>query len=291
MIIDEKAKHAILGMLWMLSSGLCFVTVIGIVRWLEGSLPAVEASFIRYIIGLLFFIPFFLKKPSFDLDGDILIKYIVRAIFHAFAVVFWFYAMAKIPMAEVTAIGYMTPVFVTLGGVIFFRESISYWRIAAITVAFFGVILILRPGFEVLSLGQLSQVLATICFAGSYLLVKDLTRTENSSTIVAMMTLLVTIALAPIALYVWERPSLDECISLFFVAIFATLGHFFMTKAFSLAPVIIIQPVTFLQLVWATLLGVFIFNEGLDIFVLFGGITIIISVVFISYRETVRKTK
>ena len=86
---------------------------------------------------------------------------------------------------------------------------------SAICIAFSGVILILRPGFEVWSIGQVSQVLATIFFAGSYLMVKDLTRTESSTAIVGMMTLLVTIALAPMAAYVWVTPSLNELISLF----------------------------------------------------------------------------
>ena len=276
-------------MLWMLGSGFCFVAVIAIVRRLEGSLPAAESSFIRYIIGLVFFIPYVFKLSVNNFKSEIFFKYVTRAIFHALAVVFWFYAMSKLPIAEVTAIGYMTPVFVTLGAVIFFRETISYWRISAICIAFSGVILILRPGFEVWSIGQVSQVLATIFFAGSYLIVKDLTRTESSTAIVGMMTLLVTIALAPMAAYVWVTPSLNELISLFFVALFATAGHFFMTKALSIAPVVVVQPVTFLQLVWATLLGIFVFDEALDLFVLFGGTIILVSVTFISYRETVKK--
>ncbi len=273
----------------MLGSGFCFVAVIAIVRRLEGSLPAAELSFIRYIIGLVFFIPYVFKLSVNNFKSEIFFKYVTRAIFHALAVVFWFYAMSKLPIAEVTAIGYMTPVFVTLGAVIFFRERISYWRISAICIAFSGVILILRPGFEVWSIGQVSQVLATIFFAGSYLMVKDLTRTESSTAIVGMMTLLVTIALAPMAAYVWVTPSLNELISLFFVALFATAGHFFMTKALSIAPVVVVQPVTFLQLVWATLLGIFVFDEALDLFVLFGGTIILVSVTFISYRETVKK--
>ena len=273
----------------MLGSGFCFVAVIGIVRRLEGSLPAAESSFIRYLIGLGFFIPYLFKLSARNFKSRNLSKYITRAVFHALAVVFWFYSMSKLPIAEVTAIGYMTPVFVTLGAVFFFKEKISYWRIGAIFVAFLGVLLILRPGFEVLSLGQVSQVFATLFFAGSYLMVKDLTKTESSTAIVGMMTLLVTIALAPMAAYVWVEPSFDELTSLFFVALFATVGHYFMTKALSVAPVVVVQPITFLQLIWATLLGMFVFNEGPDLFVLLGGTIIMVSVTFISYRETLKK--
>ena len=82
-----------------------------------------------------------------------------------------------------------------------------------------------------------------------------------------------------------------EIISLGFVALFATLGHFFMTKAVALAPLAVVQPVTFLQLVWATLLGILVFGEAVDLFVIIGGGLIIISITLISYRESIRKTK
>ena len=71
------------------------------------------------------------------------------------------------------------------------------------------------------------------------------------------------------------------------VAVFATIGHFTMTKALSAAPLAVTQPVTFLQLVWATLLGALVFGEAVDIWVLTGGGIIIAAVSFISYREWV----
>ena len=278
-------------MLWMLGSGLCFVTVIGLVRYLEGSLPAAEASFIRYLIGLVFFIPYLWKSADKLFQKSNLPRYFLRSVFHSLGVVSWFYAMSKLPVAEVTAIGYMTPVFVTLGAVLIFKERISFWRISAIILAFFGVLLILRPGFQHLSFGHSSQIFATIFFAGSYLMVKDLTRTESATAIVAMMTLFVTIALAPMAAVVWVTPTITEIGVLTFVALFATVGHFFMTKALTLAPLVVVQPVEFLKLFWATLLGILIFGEAVDPFVLIGGGLIITSVTLISYRESIMAKK
>lgn len=275
----------------MLGSGLCFVTVIGLVRYLEGSLPAAEASFIRYLIGLVFFLPYLWKSTDKLFQKSNLPRYFLRSVFHSLGVVSWFYAMSKLPVAEVTAIGYMTPVFVTLGAVLIFKERISFWRISAIILAFFGVLLILRPGFQQLSFGHGSQIFATIFFAGSYLMVKDLTRTESATAIVAMMTLFVTIGLAPMAAVVWVTPNITEIGVLTFVALFATVGHFFMTKALTLAPLVVVQPVEFLKLVWATLLGILIFGEAVDPFVLIGGGLIITSVILISYRESIMAKK
>ena len=75
------------------------------------------------------------------------------------------------------------------------------------------------------------------------------------------------------------------------VAFFASAGHYFMTKALQLAPIAVSQPVTFLQLIWATLIGYYFFGEGIDIFVLLGGFIIFSSVVFISYRESINSDR
>jgi drug/metabolite transporter (DMT)-like permease len=78
---------------------------------------------------------------------------------------------------------------------------------------------------------------------------------------------------------------------LFLVAIFATIGHFTMTLAFRAAPMTVTQPVTFLQLVWATILGAAVFSEPVDGWVVLGGVIILASVSFIAWRESVLKRR
>jgi drug/metabolite transporter (DMT)-like permease len=91
--------------------------------------------------------------------------------------------------------------------------------------------------------------------------------------------------LAPFALPVWIAPTFEELGILAAVACFATAGHYTMTLAFAAAPLTVTQPVTFLQLVWATALGAVVFAEPLDIWVIFGGFVILASVTFITWRE------
>jgi drug/metabolite transporter (DMT)-like permease len=289
--LGYTVRELVFGILWMLGSGFCFVVVIGLVRYLDGSLPASEASFIRFAIGLVFFLPYFVsfgkkrRYPTSLFKSNNFFRYIFRALCHSLGIICWFFAMAKLPVAEVTAIGYLTPVFVTIGAVLVFKEKISYGRICAIFFAFCGVLIILRPGFQEFSIARGVQLCATIFFAGSYLLAKDLTRTETPTAIVAMMTLYVTIALLPVAVIFWIEPSMKQMMVLVLVAFFATAAHFSMTKALALAPAIIVQPVTFLQLIWATLLGTLVFEEIIDFYVLLGGFVIIGSITLISYYE------
>jgi drug/metabolite transporter (DMT)-like permease len=104
-----------------------------------------------------------------------------------------------------------------------------------------------------------------------------------------MLSIFVTLGLAPFALPVWITPTWQEVAILFTVAIFATSGHYTMTLAFAAAPVTVTQPVTFLQLVWATALGALVFAEPVDIWVILGGFVILSSVTFITWREATLK--
>ena len=75
-----------------------------------------------------------------------------RGLAHGLGVILWFYSMARLPIAEVTAIGYTTPIFVSIGAALFLGEVLAFRRIFAILIAFIGMLIILRPGLEVLSL-------------------------------------------------------------------------------------------------------------------------------------------
>ena len=97
--------------------------------------------------------------------------------------------------------------------------------------------------------------------------------------------------LAPFAIPVWITPTLWEIAILTAVAFFATAGHYTMTLALKAAPVTVTQPVTFLQLVWATLLGAVAFAEPVDIWVIIGGCLILGSVTFIAWREAVLRRR
>lgn len=275
----------------MMLTGLLFVAVTGVVRYVGSAVPAAEAAFIRYVIGLAIMLPFLLPVLRRGITRRSFAVYSLRGITHALGVILWFFAMANIPIAEVTAIGYTAPIYITLGAALFFGETMAARRIIAVLAAFGGAMLIIRPGFQEVSIGQLAQVMSAPLFAASYLIAKSLSRNESPTVIVGMLSVFVTIGLAPFAYAVWVPPTFAEVLWLGLVAVFATLGHVTMTKALAAAPLMVTQPVTFLQLVWATLLGALVFGEPADFWVLLGGGVIIAAVSFISYREWIVSRK
>ncbi len=274
------------GILWMLATGLSFVAVTGIVRHLGTALPAVEAAFLRFLIGLIFLTPALVAVFRAGLSPEAAKLVTGRGALHVAAVSLWFYAMARIPVAEVTAIGYLNPIVVTVGAAIFFGEKLALRRIMAIGVALAGALVILRPGLREVSPGQIAQLGAAICFGLSYLIAKRLSALMPAGALVALLSLTVTIGLAPFAALVWVPPTLAQIGQLAIVAAFATLGHYTMARAFAAAPLTVTQPVTFLQLVWATLLGALVFDEKVDPFILLGGAMIISAISYMTWRET-----
>jgi len=211
---------------------------------------------------------------------------VVRGVAHGLAVILWFFAMARIPMAEVTAIGYLTPVVVTVAAAVFLGERLQARRMTAVIIGFIGVLVILRPGSQELSVGQLAQLATTPLFAASFILTKKLTSTDSNTVIVAVLSLVCTLTLFLPAAFSWSPVSLREYVLLFLTAGFATLGHFTLTHAFRCAPIAALQPVSYLQLIWATLLGVMLFGDLIDIYVVIGGAILVLSTSYIAHRES-----
>ena len=290
-IVIRLNQPEIRGILWMVLTGLLFLGVTVLVKILGPRVPAPEAAFLRYLLGLVLLIPMLKTSLKDKLDSLLWFNFIARGIFHTLAVVLWFFAMTQIPIAEVTAMNYLSPVYVALGAVLFLKEKMAIRRVLAVIFALVGALVILRPGFREVSVGHVAMMGTAIFFAGSYLFAKHLTNRVSAETVVIMLSILVTIGLFPLAYIVWVPPRVDELMILFGVAVLATLGHYTMTKAFMAAPVTVTQPVTFLQLIWAISVGALFFNENIDPFVIAGGIIIVSSVSFMTWREAVSKKK
>jgi drug/metabolite transporter (DMT)-like permease len=286
-MVTRSPPRPLAGVFWMLVTGLCFITVTALVKYMGPRVPPVEMAFLRYLLGLVFLLPAIGALRSAHLTRRQWRFFGLRGVLHAGGVMLWFYAMVRIPIADVTALNYLAPVYVSIGAALFLGEKLAFRRIAAVVAALIGAAIILRPGFRDISDGHLAMVFAAIVFGGSYLTAKVMADELKPSVVVAMLSIFVTIALAPFAIAVWVTPTLPDLMLLFCVACFATAGHYTMTLAFAAAPVTVTQPVTFTQLIWAVLLGYFVFDESVDIWVILGGLVILGAVTFITWREAV----
>ncbi|MFN4098699.1 MAG: DMT family transporter [Pararhodobacter sp.] len=284
-LTSQPAQNPVAGVLWMVASGLCFVVVTAGVKYLGPTIPAAQSAFLRYALGLVFLLPVLGALRRTRLSPADWRAFGWRGLAHSFGVALWFYAMTRIPLAEVSAMGYLSPIWIAAGAALFLGEKVRLRRIMAIAVALAGALVILRPGLRELESGHLAMLGTSLLFAYSYLVAKNLSGRASPTVIVAMLSMTVTICLAPMAWLVWEPVTGAQIGILFLIASCATAGHYMMTFAFTAAPITVTQPVTALQLVWAVALGAVFFGEAVDLWVIVGGVMVASAVVFIALRE------
>ena len=279
----------LIGGMWMVLTGLNFVAVTALVKHVGDDVPAAQGAFVRYFLGLVFLIPMIRPILAAHLTRRQMKLFVGRGVVHTVAVILWFFAMARIPIADVTAMNYLSPVYVTLGAALLLKEPLPPRRLAAVLAALVGAVIILRPGFREIDTGHIAMLGTALMFAAGYLIAKQLSGEVSPAVVVGMLSVTVTIGLAPFAYAVWVPISLANLGWLFLVACFATAGHYSMTLAFAAAPLTVTQPVTFLQLIWAVTLGAVVFSEPVDGWVVLGGAVIMASVSFITWREAMAK--
>ena len=283
--MNASPKSPLIGIFWMVMTGLNFVAVTAIVKHVGDAIPPAQAAFLRYALGVVFLIPMIRPILAAHLTRRQVKLFALRGVVHTLAVILWFFAMTQIPIAEVTAMNYLSPIYVTIGAALFLGEALPPRRLAAVVMALIGALIILRPGLREVEMGHFAMLFTALGFAAGYLIAKQLSGEVSAPVVVGMLSVTVTIGLFPFALMDWVTPTLADIGWLFLVACFATAGHYCMTLAFAAAPLTVTQPVTFLQLVWAVMLGALVFGETVDGWVICGGAVIMASISFITWRE------
>lgn len=282
-------SRPVAGILWMILTGLLFVAMTAIVKHVGSEVPAAQSAFLRFALGLPFAVPMLWPLRRRRLSRDQLRLFGVRGAVHTLGVLCWFFAMTRIPLAEVTAMNYLNPIYVTVGAALFLGERWEARRLLAVLAALLGALVILRPGLRAVEPGHLAMLGTAFFFAVGYLIAKRLSGQLPASVVVGMLSVTVTLGLLPFALLAWVPVGWGEIGWFFGTAALATAAHTTMTLAFASAPISATQPATFLQLVWSVLLGAVIFGEPVDALVILGGTIIMAAVTFITWREAVAR--
>ena len=270
---------------WQALSGVMFVCMTAVVKHAGAGLPAAQTAFLRFALGLVFIIPMLRLMWRGGLTRQTGGLILGRGISHTVGVLLWFYALTAIPLAEVTAINYLNPVYVLVGAALVFGEAFTLRRIFVVVIAVTGAAIVIRPGFRVVDMGHVAMLGSSLGMAGGYLFAKKLSGLMPASLVVAWLSVSVSICLAPFAIAVWQPIGPEIWLWFFAAGAFATAAHYAMTRGFASAPMAVTQPVTFLQLVWSSLVGLALFGEALDPLVVIGGLIIIGAVAWSSLAD------
>jgi len=277
-------------MLWMAATGVLFTVLNATMKKLSHDLDPWLVGFLRYLLGALVMLAPALRLGVRALWPKAPRLQVVRGLFHACGMLLWFTALPMVTITELTAIGFSGPLFICLGAVLFLNERMTGARWAAVLLGFGGVVLVLKPwegaGFAGISTGMLLMLASAPVFAGSFLVAKVLTRHQRSDVMVLWQHLLVTLLLAPFALVLWAVPSPGQWVMLLLCGFLGAGGHYCMTRAFRVADISAVQSVKFLELVWAAILGFFMFGTLPAGWTVAGGMVILLSTLWLAHRES-----
>jgi len=284
-ILAPTWRANFLGLLLVLLGGLFITTLTWIVRSVADDINPLQAGFMRYGFGTLLLLPMAFKIKATDLAPRLVGGHIIRSIVHAISVLLWFYAVTKISLADLTALSFTSPVFITIGAFLFLGETFSYRRLGGIVTAFIGAVIILRPGVEAISLGAIAILISAPFQAASTLIGKHLAPRTSTYAMVFYLSLFVTLTSLIPTLFVWNLPSLNTCVLTFGAAVLATCAHFCWTKSFQIADLSFTQPGMYFTLIWAVAMGFFIYDERPDVWSGAGAAIIIAATAYIAARE------
>ena len=213
----------------------------------------------------------------------------VRAIIGLIAGVGGVYAFTTIPLAEVYAIAFLSPLFVTLLSMLILKEQIGPWRWAAVIIGFLGVLIVVRPGFRALELGHAAALMMATLSASSIILQRSLAARERTTTILGYLIVYAALFNGVATVVTgFEPPSRSEAAILFVAGAGAAAGHMFLMRAIRIAPVNQLAPTHYSQIAWAVLLGALLFDEQPDIWSVSGLVVIAFSGLLTVARERIR---
>ena len=271
----------------MITSALFASALAAIVKELSAHMHPLQIGFFRCFFGFVVLTPAFYIYGLKILKTQNLKLHLMRGSINTVSLILWFTALGIVPLAKATALGFTSPLFVTILAVIFLHEMIRIRRVVALLFGFVGMLVIIRPGYIDIDYGTIIMLLASLTWAINLVVIKKLSYTDSSITIALFMTIFLTPILFFASLPFWITPTLEQMILLFLTGLFGSLAHLFLNHSFKMADTSIIMPAAYTKLLWAAMLGYYFFAEVVSLWTWIGGLIIMLSVIYIAYRESI----
>ena len=280
-----------LGVLYGIASVACFAMMDASVKWLD-MFPVGQVLFSRFFFGL---IPILMLVPRGEFKTFYKTSrpklHAFRAITGTLAIIALFIALREIPLADVVSLTFGGPIFVTLGSIFFLSEKVGIKRWLAVLIGFFGMLLIVKPAYEELNIYYIFPIIFCIFFACVALSIRSLSSTEPNYRIALYFSLLSMIVGLLTLPFGRVMPNKFELFLLIFTGLVGSVANILLTVSLRYAEASLVTPTKYLNLVFAILLGYFIWSEIPKLLTLVGAGLIIISSVIIFMRESELKKK
>jgi len=286
-IIEEMAdvSPTVRGIILAVLSGAFFATMHGSVRLLSQDLDAMEIAFFRAFFGFVFFAPILLRTRLSVLRTARFPLHMVRGVFNGASLLLWFTALSLLPLGDATALSLTGPLFVGLGAMFILGETVRGPRWLALGVGFAGALVIVRPGFQEINFGTILVLVSMLFVTCSKLIAKSLSRTDQPATIVAYLSLTMMVPSGIAIIFVWQMPTPEQLLFMAVIGFLGSAGHMLLTTAYKIADISAVEPVVFARLIWAAIVGWFMFAEFPGIWVWVGGALIVAASTWLARHE------
>ena len=271
--------------IWMLGALISFSFMAVGARELSGELSTFQILFFRSLIGLVIVSAVILGLRDHGLFASSRKGlHGFRNLFHFAGQYGWFLGLGLLPLAEVFALEFTMPIWVVIIASLFLNEALSIKKIVAIVLGMAGVLLIVRPGIEIIDAASFIVLAAALFYAVSHTVTKSLSSTDKPLTIVFYMCLIQLPIAWILALPGWIWPNNIEWLWLTIVGLTALTAHFCMTKAMQHAEVGTVVVLDFFRLPLIAIVGVMVYGETFDIALIAGGALMLLGNMINHYR-------
>lgn len=248
-------------------------------------LDPLQVLFFRNFFCLVWMLPLFAWRGLSLVRTDQVRLYTMRVALSFVSMMAFFHALALLPIGEVTAISFLSPLFGTLFAILLLGEHVGTRRWAALAVGFLGAMIILRPVGSAFGWGQVAALFSAMALGVIGPLVKQLTTTDDADRIVFITNLIMTpLSLIP-ALFVWQWPPSELWPQLVLMGLFAVLGHMALVRGYAVSDASLVMTFKFTRLPFAVLVGYLAFGELIDGWIWLGAIIIFAAAAFVTRRE------
>ena len=264
----------------------------GMAKHLSTEIHFLEVVWGRYFFMVVISVPitlfFFKKHLSWPKNINI---QLARSIFLFLSTILFFYAISVISLAEALTLAFVSPLIVTLLSAILLKEQVGYRRWTAVIIGFIGAIIVIRPGFNEISLATFAGLGTGIAYAFYVIATRKLSSIDSPLLTLIFTGLSGAIIISIIVPFVWITPNYTQWLFLIGLAAVGTLGHFFLILSLNFAEASKLAPFAYFEIVTNIIIGYYFFGDLPDRWIWIGLIIIVSSGVYITTREHLLKIK
>jgi drug/metabolite transporter (DMT)-like permease len=271
----------------MVISAFFFAIAAGLIRFATQEVHPFEAAFLRSFAGLIFMLPLVMRGGLAGIRPKRPRLHLVRGILSASGTLMWFSALAVLPVGEAVALNFTAPLFATMMAPFVLHEMVRARRWAACALGFAGVLIMLRPGIEAVTLGALLSIGSAMTIACNMMIIRIVSQEDNVRTVVLAFSFYLTLFTLLPALFFWTTPSWAVLGAMVLCGLLSTSAHLLLTRAMAIVEMSSIAPLDFVRLLFAAGIGFIWFSEVPDIWTAVGAIVITGSAVYIARREAI----